>query len=237
VKILLTHDGSRTLYSAAAGECYHSRSGAWTESRFVYLQNSGAWQRLETGLTTRILEIGLGSGLNFLLSADAAHGFGTPLQYVGVDTRPLESCWVRELGYGIFLQNPDILDRWLAILDGESVPGRECTIAPGVSLTPWYAEATKLVQDEACWPAASFDIVYLDAFCPTASPELWTRDFLGQLWRLLKPGGILASYCVKSLVRKRMLAAGFEVHCPAGPEGGKRQILQAVKSRRRGDPA
>ena len=75
----------------------------------------------------------------------------------------------------------------------------------------------------------SCDLVYLDAFSPDASPELWTEPFLGQLHRILKPGGKLATYCVKSEIQKRLRTSRFRVQCLPGPEGGKRQVLLAEK--------
>ena len=67
-----TGDGSGTLRHSNHQETYHSTFGAITESRFVFLRNSGVLERFESGQTTRVLEIGFGIGLYFLMIAEAS---------------------------------------------------------------------------------------------------------------------------------------------------------------------
>ncbi|HEY1007606.1 MAG TPA: tRNA (5-methylaminomethyl-2-thiouridylate)-methyltransferase, partial [Sphingobacteriaceae bacterium] len=71
LSLVTTGDGSATIFNARVGENYHSRHGALQESRHVFLHSG-----LEFFLAGRpapavsVLEVGLGTGLNFLLSAD-----------------------------------------------------------------------------------------------------------------------------------------------------------------------
>jgi hypothetical protein len=78
-------------------------------------------------------------------------------------------------------------------------------------------------------PANGSDAIYFDPFSPDSNPELWTPKIFQQAHNFLKPAGRLVSYCVKSSVRRDLAACGFEVHKVAGPVGGKREVLQAVK--------
>jgi tRNA U34 5-methylaminomethyl-2-thiouridine-forming methyltransferase MnmC len=48
------------------------------------------------------------------------------------------------------------------------------------------------------------------------------------MYALLKPGGILVTYCSKGDVRRAMIAAGFEVEKLQGPPR-KREMIRVVK--------
>jgi tRNA U34 5-methylaminomethyl-2-thiouridine-forming methyltransferase MnmC len=89
VRPILTDDGSWTFESERYGETFRSRRGAARESLHVFLEGSGVAARLEAGLATRVLEIGLGTTLNLVLTASAAVRTGTPLEYVSVEREPL----------------------------------------------------------------------------------------------------------------------------------------------------
>ena len=85
MRIVNTADGSRTLYSDHYEQTMHSRRGALTESRHVFLKGAGVAARLGQDEPTRVLEIGFGTGLNFFVTADAALRADTPLTYVALD--------------------------------------------------------------------------------------------------------------------------------------------------------
>jgi len=89
MKLVLTKDGSSTLFSTVYGQTFHSIHGALTESRHVFLDSSGTATRLRERQKTDILEIGLGAGLNFLLTADLALKHGTQLNYTAFEFAPL----------------------------------------------------------------------------------------------------------------------------------------------------
>jgi hypothetical protein len=76
--------------------------------------------------------------------------------------------------------------------------------------------------------AQLFDMVFFDAFSPDAQPELWTEEVFRNLYKLMKMGGVMTTYCAKGDVRRAMLKAGFKVEKLQGPPG-KRHILRATK--------
>ena len=69
MQLLKTDDGSYTLIDQGLNESYHSKFGALTESDRVYLHNSGVYRRLVDRTPTAILEIGFGTGFNFVHTA------------------------------------------------------------------------------------------------------------------------------------------------------------------------
>ncbi len=229
MKVVLTSDGSRTLFCDRAGECFHSESGALSESQTVFLENSGVRRRMGEGKATRILEIGFGTGLNFLLTADQALAYNVTLDYTAIDTELVPPSLLAELGYEAFLQNPSLLTTLREHL-GQAHGETEKTVKfdPRVQLRLLLGRAESLIASDQ-FSQQTLDCVYLDAFSPSASPALWTADFLAGLYNLLVGEGTLVTYCVKSEIQKRLRAAGFTVNCLPGPQGGKRQVLRAVR--------
>ena len=73
------------------------------------------------------------------------------------------------------------------------------------------------------------DAIFFDAFSPETNPELWQSDVFRRAYDILKPGGTLTSYCVKSRVQKGLHSVGFSIEKLPGPPGGKREVLRAVK--------
>lgn len=73
------------------------------------------------------------------------------------------------------------------------------------------------------------DAIYFDPFSPETNPDLWTSTVFCRASELLRPGGKLTSYCVKSVVRRALQTCGLHVEKMPGPLGGKREVLCAVK--------
>jgi tRNA U34 5-methylaminomethyl-2-thiouridine-forming methyltransferase MnmC len=74
-----------------------------------------------------------------------------------------------------------------------------------------------------------FDLIYFDAFAPSAQPELWTEDVFKNMFNALKPSGALVTYCAKGQVKRNMKAVGFEIERLPGPPG-KREMTRAIKA-------
>lgn len=220
-----TADGSFTLYSPRYQQSYASSLGAYNEAVHVFLQGAGVTGRLAQGQATKVLEVGLGTGLNFLLTADYALQQHTPLHYEALEHTLLPVKILASLNYATYIQ----ADLWQAWLEWrESLPDNPAVGSYGfnfanVQCTVHVGEALEQSL------AADFHAVYMDAFSPEANPELWSETFLQKLYDTLLARGILASYCVKGVIRRRLAALGFEVIKRAGPAKGKREVLQAHK--------
>ena len=79
--------------------------------------------------------------------------------------------------------------------------------------------------------AAFFDVVYFDAFAPEKQEEMWTEEIFQKMFDVLKAEGILVTYCVKGVIRRRLQAVGFRVEKLKGPKGGKREMCRAWKDK------
>lgn len=107
-----TKDGFDTLYNAKYGQTFHSTHGAFTESEHVFLRGSGVTSRLAAGRPTRILEIGFGTGLNFMVTARQCQLTKAALHYVALEKELLPIDVLAQLNYGDMLEN-DIWGKFL----------------------------------------------------------------------------------------------------------------------------
>ena len=77
-----TGDGSKTIFNAQIGENYHSKHGALQEGKHVFLKTGlQFYLEKEKAKKAAILEIGFGTGLNFILTADYCVSENIKLDY------------------------------------------------------------------------------------------------------------------------------------------------------------
>ena len=211
-----TRDGSKTLHRPDLGVFYHSVHGAWSETQHVFgeMGLEEAFRRAPEGLL-RVLEVGLGTGLNVLDVWLRAHAHGRHVVMHSLEPHPLAWSEVEPLGYDKLGGVPAEVWRSLHEEGGWS---DSCL------------EVTRLAQGvfEADLEQMSYDVVLYDAFAPAAQPELWTTRAMDRMRLLLKPGGQLVTYCAKGDVRRAMEEAGFDVERIPGPPG-KREMLRATR--------
>ena len=100
MEFVTTGDGSKTLYNAEIGECYHSKHGAVQESRHVFIKTGLDHYVKTTGAKeVSILEVGFGTGLNFLQTADFLRDKSLRVEYVGIEGFPLSLSTIAATGY------------------------------------------------------------------------------------------------------------------------------------------
>ena len=174
----------------------------------------------------RVLEIGFGLGLNFLVTAVAALENQAELEFHALEHALFPGEELSTLDYGAVLFHPSLMTALTAYLQSDQLDtgvSNHSELLPGIHLHLHLYDASS-----GTLPSGPFDAIYLDAFSPTVNPECWTAEFLGELFDRLRPGGTLSTYCAKGDVRRRLIALGFDVRKEKGPPG-KREILIAVR--------
>lgn len=204
-------DGSTTLWVPGLDEHYHSIHGALTESQHVFIE---AGLKAIGKSTVRILEVGLGTALNARLTLDQAQQDGTTIIYDALEKFPLTKEEIAAVGLqGMSKEAPFL----------SATPGASTQIAEQFTFR-LLVEDLKTFEGEQ----GSYDLIYFDAFAPSAQPDLWTDAVFENMYGLLKPGGALVTYCAKGAVKRSMKAAGFEVEALPGPPR-KREMTRAWK--------
>ena len=218
MKLEQTADGSYTLYVPELDEHYHSVKGALTESQHIFI-NIGLKHSSVT--SPHILEIGLGTGLNCVLTLLEAKESQRHVYYTGIERYPLNEEIIHKLNYPSII-GKECEEDYFAI---HQAPWEE-----DVCLSPWFT-LHKMEGDFTHYSfEQKYDIIYFDAFAPEKQPEMWEQSLFDNLYQVLNEGGILTTYCAKGVVRRMLQTAGFKVERLPGPPGGKREILRATKS-------
>ncbi len=219
-EIMETEDGSHTVRLAGSGITFHSKRGAIQESLHVFIQSGFDYftQENPSVKVVKIFEVGLGTGLNALLTAKAARQKSKQVVYKAVDLYPLGGDIFNQLNY------PEILDGtelYRAIMQS----GWEQL----ASIDAFFKIQKIRMGLEQCTFAEPQHIIYFDAFAPEDQEEMWSGSICKKMFDALELNGILVTYCSKSIVRKALQAAGFKVEKIPGPPG-KREMVRAIKA-------
>lgn len=215
IRIVLTSDGSSSVYNPEFKQHYHSVFGALQESQCIFIE-LGLQAAFERFGEINVFEMGFGTGLNALLTLLEAEKTGRTVSYTTVDTLPLSQEQARELNFDKLLGS-----QYLTALH-EAPWNRPVSITPFFQLLKFEGRLQDFQTENR------FNLVYFDAFAPEAQPELWTQAVFEQLAAMMHPGGLLTTYCSKSSVKRNLRAAGFLVEKHRGP-AHKRDVLRAVK--------
>jgi len=218
-ELIITGDGSNTLFIPDLNEHYHSTFGAITESGVVFI-DAGLKQVLRNLSEINLLEIGFGTGLNALLSFLEATG--KTIHYTTIEAFPLDQNIIDALNFSDFLtiENAGMVFNSIHQAPWEN----EHSISDHFFITKINSKI-----EEVALPESHFDLVYFDAFGPEVQPELWTEEIFIKIGNSMKKGGILTTYSAKGQIRRNLKSAGFDVEKLPGPPG-KRHITRATKA-------
>jgi len=100
--IMPTADGSNTLYNETIGEHYHSKHGALQESKHVFI-DAGLKFASTNQAEISILEVGFGTGLNFILSFEYCAENNINLNYTSIEAFPLTTAIIEQTGYAAYV--------------------------------------------------------------------------------------------------------------------------------------
>lgn len=220
LQITLTADGSKTLFHPEIGEHYHSKHGALQESNHVFIR-SGLLHFLDKHPAKQfsVLEMGFGTGLNFLLSADACRERQVELKYMAIEAYALNKDLICQTDYQKFVS---------AATWQEFIRNYETALIEPVKIHPLCELRidTRSLQDFEY--ENMVDLIYFDAFAAIHQPEMWTIEALEKVCRYLKPGGVFVTYSVTGNLKRNMKSLGFSIEKPPGAPG-KREMLRATK--------
>lgn len=223
VKLIRTEDGSSSLFLPELNETYHSFHGALGESQHVFIRMGlEHWQREHPEARhLRIFEVGFGTGLNALLSLEFAQSQGMKVHYTTLEPFPLSEEVAAQLNYGSLVGEGRFEQDFQAM---HAAPwGEEVPIRPAFTLRK---EQVKL--EEYAAPAEAFDAVFFDAFAPSKQAELWEKEVLEKVAKLMAPGAVFTTYCAKGQLKRDLKAIGLQVETlPGAP--GKKEMVRAVK--------
>lgn len=220
VQLLKTADGSYTLLQQDLMQTYHSVNGALQEAKHVFLETGLKHFRMQNQIEeVSILEVGFGTGLNFLVTADYCLKENIKLNYTGVEAFPVAPEVMQKIEFESVI-SPEVWQSFLSnynkLIEGESVN---------------ISENTQLIMERKPVLSASIDqkvdIIYYDAFAPAIQPEMWSEETIRHVTSFLKPGGIFVTYSITGNLKRILKSLGFTIEKPKGA-AGKREMLRAT---------
>jgi tRNA U34 5-methylaminomethyl-2-thiouridine-forming methyltransferase MnmC len=215
-EIIITSDGSHTIYVPELNEHYHSIHGAVQESALVYIKNGLDYCKANP---VNIFEVGFGTGLNTLLSVVYSRDDERMFNYTSIEKDPL----------GISVINT--LNHWsFAGSEGrqvfEKIHNKKWGISQKIS-SNFNLKKIKgdIINDKI---AGKYDLIFFDAFGPDKQPDIWSPDVFEKIAGITSSGGIFVTYSAKGEVKRLLKANGFKIEMLPGPPG-KREMIRAIK--------
>lgn len=216
-EIILTRDGSSSIFLPELNETYHSTFGAIQEAKHVFIKNGLS---LLNDKSVSILEIGFGTGLNAFITFLEAKKSNQTINYVGVEAFPVELEIIENLNYVSELE----ANEYQTVFNEmhQSAWEVENKITTNFNLTK------RKQKFEDISDLDKYNLIYFDAFGFDVQPELWSEDIFQKMHNALLPEGILVTYACRTIIKNAMKNAGFTVKKLQGAPG-KREMLFATK--------
>jgi len=218
IKIITTEDGSHSLFDEELNETYHSTRGARGESLHVFIKEGlECWQSQNQADSIRILEIGLGTGLNALLTATWTKEHNQKIQFTSLEPFPIEHSVYEKLNY-----HESDSQKQLLLDIHQTAWEQDIKLDENFQ---FHKAQTKL---EHFHSSSTFDLIYFDAFAPSKQPEVWSLENLKKCFSMLNVGGVLTTYCAQGQFKRNLVEAGFDVETLQGAMG-KKEMVRAIK--------
>ena len=220
LKIIKTSDGSDTIYNSELNETYHSLHGSVNESNVVYIKNGIEFyldQNRKKNI--KILEIGFGTGLNFLLTYIFLEKRKEKILYHTLEPFPLQNDIIKKLNY-----IKKVGDKYLEIF--QLSHSTESNKINNLSDRIEFVKSKNLLEEIKL--KDNYDIIFYDAFAPSKQPSIWKKENLEKIYSHMNYDSILVTYCSSGQFKRDLKSIGFRVEVLPGPRG-KKEMVRAIK--------
>lgn len=201
-----------TLRSVDFDDIYFQPKQGPAESHYVFLEKNGLPERFAAPPegSFRIAEMGFGSGLNFLLTAQLwrkTAPAAARLTYISIEKHPIPITDLKR----IFAFWPELQEYAAPLL--EQYP----PLIEGFHHLHFLKERIHLmllfgdVADRLHELTGRFDAWYLDGFSPAKNPAMWEGKLFPLIAARTQPGGTLSTFSAAGSVRRGLESAGFSV--------------------------
>ena len=218
LEIILSDDGSNTLFVPELNETYHSTHGALQEARHVFFKMGLDYLKTKGFTTFSVLEIGFGTGLNAILAYEYAKVNKVKINYQTIEAYPVSVELAMQLNY-FDLIGEEYQPAFKGLHEAEW--GAPVEIAENFVFTKYHTklEDLKVLSEKV-------DCVFFDAFAPSRQAEMWTVEQLEIVKEQMKKDGVLVTYCANGQFKRNLKALSFQVEGVPGPPG-KREMTRA----------
>jgi tRNA 5-methylaminomethyl-2-thiouridine biosynthesis bifunctional protein len=216
-------------YSSLYGDVYYSTDiknpqQGLDETDYVFLQHNHLAQRWQSLANTDfvIAETGFGTGLNFLSACQLwlkTAPVSAKLHFISVEKHPLtrdELSQTQAMWPSFNALSNNLLEQY-----GDLGAGlHNYTFFDGrITLSLLIGDACQMLSQLQ----TKMDAWFLDGFSPAKNPDMWQQALYMQIARLSKTGTTFATFTSAGMVRRGLLAVGFNVKKTTG-YGKKREM-------------
>ena len=220
-EVKTTEDGSKTLFISKLNEGYHSSHGALQEAVHVFIKNGF---NLKYNCGINILELGLGTGLNLMVTISDFLEKGSlfPVRYFALEKYPVLPEEIAALDYASLFdfENAEKIFHEAHNCKWNS----ENELLTNFFFTKFETDFFQLGD----LPLPSIDLVYFDCFGARVQPDLWEKPLFELVAEKMNRNGLLTTYSSKGSVRRLLTELGFGVEKKPGAPG-KREMINAIK--------
>lgn len=215
-EIIVTSDGSTSLFIPEMDETYHSIHGAIQEAKHVFIENG---LKLFDQTEIRVFEVGFGTGLNALLSQQFSQENNIHISYDAIEAFPVEVELIKSLNYTSLMGLDNSRFNQIHAVDWE--------VDNSISEL-FYLKKIEAKIEGFEMRNNAYDIVFFDAFGPRAQSEMWSVSILQKMHDCLIENGKLVTYCAQGQFKRDLKSIGFLVENVPGPPG-KREMTIATR--------
>lgn len=205
------------------GDIYYNPENGLEESRFVFLENNHLSEKFALNKDFRIVELGFGTGLNFLIATDLWQKTSSDknkLEFFSVEKFPLSSqeiikalsSWKNELYYDNLANFMD------SLTDGFNI-----FISDNIYLHLFIGDIRGFIP----LLPNGIDTWFLDGFAPSSNPEMWNEQIFDTMKRTAKIGTSFATFTSAGFVKRALAERGFLIERVKG-YGRKRHMLRGI---------
>ncbi|XDD49718.1 bifunctional tRNA (5-methylaminomethyl-2-thiouridine)(34)-methyltransferase MnmD/FAD-dependent 5-carboxymethylaminomethyl-2-thiouridine(34) oxidoreductase MnmC [Leptospira sp. WS92.C1] len=222
---MLSWKENLTPISDEFGDIYFSPENGLEETKHVFIKGNDLitrWENLGPQSSFSILELGFGTGLNFLTTWKEYSKFQERfrLHYISIEKFPLSKEEISK-AMSVFPELNEFKNEFLKSYQ-DLIPGMNYfRFQEGkIHLTLFLGD----VKDALCEISGKVDAIYLDGFAPSKNPEMWEEFVFQNIRNVAKPGTTVSTFTVARMVRDSLTSAGFTLEKKPG-FGRKREML------------
>ncbi|PJZ53954.1 bifunctional tRNA (5-methylaminomethyl-2-thiouridine)(34)-methyltransferase MnmD/FAD-dependent 5-carboxymethylaminomethyl-2-thiouridine(34) oxidoreductase MnmC [Leptospira adleri] len=222
---MLSWKENLTPVSEQFGDIYFSPENGLEETKHVFIEGNDLirrWEDPNLQKSFSILELGFGTGLNFLTTWKeySKHADRFRLHYVSIEKFPLNKEEISK-ALSVFPELNSIREEFLNSYQ-DLIPGMNYFkfLNGKIHLTLFIGDAADALSEIS----GKMDAIFLDGFAPSKNPDMWEQSILIRLKRVCKPGTTFATFTVARMVRDSLTSCGFSLEKRPG-FGRKREML------------
>lgn len=217
-KVILTGDGSHSLFSDQYQAAYHSHYGAIDESVTIFVSGGLHYLKRQGLKSINVFEMGFGTGLNAYLSSLFSSQHNIQISYDSIELHPVNQDIIQSLNYKQVLNQPELFDHI-----------HYCKWEEAQKISNTF-QLKKIQGDIFEYHFDSkYDLIIFDAFAPSCQPDLWKIDLHQKIYNHLNQGACLLTYCAQGAFKRMLKSLGYSLEMLPGPSK-KKEITRAVKS-------